>query len=96
MPKDKSTAGPMRTQPIERASIIATPVLPMMPTAGKVKKAPQAKQKPTRTDDVLAVKPKITRRNSLRKQGEALQGQVRELISRSKARRYDSPSTVKR
>jgi hypothetical protein len=74
MPKDKSTAGPMRTQPIERASIIATPVLPMMPTAGKVKKAPQSKQKPTRTDGVRVAKAKITRRNSLRKQREALQG----------------------
>jgi hypothetical protein len=74
MPKNKSTAGPMRTRPIERASIIATPVLPMVPTAGKLKKAPQPKQKPTRTDDVRAAKAKITRRNSLRKQREALQG----------------------
>jgi hypothetical protein len=74
MPKGKSTAGPMRTQPIGRAAIIATPVQPKMPTVGKVKKAPQPKQKPTRTDDVRAAKAKITRRNSLRKQREALQG----------------------
>jgi hypothetical protein len=35
MLKNKPTTGPMRTQPIERASIMPTPVLPMMPTAGK-------------------------------------------------------------
>jgi hypothetical protein len=58
MPKGKSTAGPMRTQPIGRAAIIATPVQPKMPTVGKVKKAPQL-QKPTRTDDVRAAKAKI-------------------------------------
>jgi hypothetical protein len=74
MSKDKSTTGPMRIQPIERAAIIATLVLPIVPTAGKLKKAPQPKQKPTRTDDVRAAKAKITRRNSLRKQREALQG----------------------
>jgi hypothetical protein len=74
MPKDKSTAGPMRTQPIERATIIATPVQPKMPWVGKVKKVPQPKQKPTRTDEVRAAKAKITRRNSLRKQRESLQG----------------------
>jgi hypothetical protein len=73
MHKDKSTAGPMRMQPIERAEIIATPVLPIVPKAGKVKKA-QPKQKPTRAEDVRAAKAKITRRNSLRKQREALQG----------------------
>jgi hypothetical protein len=37
MPKNRPTTGPMRTQPIERASIMPTPVLPMMPTAGKAK-----------------------------------------------------------
>jgi hypothetical protein len=74
MSKSKPTAGPMRMQPIERVSIIATPVLPMMPSAGKVKKAPQSKQEPTRTDGVRVAKAKITRRNSLRKQREALRG----------------------
>jgi hypothetical protein len=74
MPKNKPTAGPMRTQPIDRSSIIATPVLPMMPSAGKVTKAPQSKQKPTRTDGVRVAKAKITRRNSLRKQRDALKG----------------------
>jgi hypothetical protein len=34
MPKNKPTAGPMRTQPIERASIMPTPVLPMMDANG--------------------------------------------------------------
>jgi hypothetical protein len=37
--KIKPTAGPMRTQPVERVSTMPTPVLPMMPTAGKVGKA---------------------------------------------------------
>jgi hypothetical protein len=74
MSKNKPSAGPMRMQPIERASIIATPVLPMMPSAGKVKKAPQPKQKPTRTDGVRVAKAKIIRRNSLRKQRDALRG----------------------
>jgi hypothetical protein len=73
MSKDKATAGPMRTQPIERAAIFATPVLPIVPKPGKAKKA-QPKQKPTRAEDVRAAKAKITRRNSLRKQREALQG----------------------
>jgi hypothetical protein len=56
MPKDRSTTGPMRTQPIERASIIATPVLPVVPTAGKMKKA-QPKQKPTRNLGRLPTRP---------------------------------------
>jgi hypothetical protein len=73
MSKDKLTAGPMRTQPIERAALIATPVLPIVAKAGKKKKA-QPKQKPTRVEEVRAAKAKITRRNSLRKQREALQG----------------------
>jgi hypothetical protein len=68
----KPTAGPMNMQPIERTSIIATPVLPMMPAAGKVKTALHPKQKPTRTDGVRAATAKITRRNSLRKQRAAL------------------------
>ena len=74
MSKNMPTTGPMRTQPIERTSIIATPVLPMMPTAGKVKKAPKPKQKPARIDGVRVAKAKITRRNSLRKQRDALRG----------------------
>ena len=72
MPKDKLTTGPMRTQPTERASIISTPVLPMMPTAGKLKKSAQPKPEPTRADEVRAAKARITRRNSLRKQRAAL------------------------
>jgi hypothetical protein len=74
MPKNKPTAGPMRTQPIERALILQTPVLPMMPTAGKAKTSTELKQKPTRADGVRAAKAKITRRNSLRKQRDALRG----------------------
>jgi hypothetical protein len=74
MPKNKPTTGPMRTQPIERASIMPTPVLPMMPTAGMAKTAITPKQKPTRADGVRVAKAKIARRNSLRKQRDALRG----------------------
>lgn len=45
MPKNKPTAGPVRTQPIECASKIATPVLPMMPTAGKIEEGRTTKAK---------------------------------------------------
>jgi hypothetical protein len=73
MPKDKSIAGPMRTQSIERAATAATPALPMMPTAGKLKKPARAKPpQPTRNDGVRVAKAKISRRNSLRKQREAM------------------------
>ena len=74
MPRNKPTAGPMRTQPIERASIMPTPVLPVMPTAGKVETSMVPKQEPTRADGVRAAKAKIARRNSLRKQRDALRG----------------------
>jgi hypothetical protein len=74
MPKNELTAGPMRTQPIEHDSTIATQVLPVMPSAGKVEKAPQSKQEPTRADGVRVAKAKITRRNSLRKKRAALRG----------------------
>jgi hypothetical protein len=74
MPKNRATAGPMRTQPIERASIMPTPVLPMMPTAGKAKTSMEPEQKPTRADGVRVAKAKITRRKSLRKQRDALRG----------------------
>jgi len=74
MPKIKPTAGPMRTQPIERASTIPTPVLPMMPMAGKADKTAQPMRRPTRADGVRVAKAKITRRNSLRKQRDALKG----------------------
>ncbi len=74
MPQDKLTIGPMRTQPLERASIMPSQVLPMMPTVGRLKKASQPKQKPTRTEALRAAKARITRRSSLRKQREALKG----------------------
>jgi hypothetical protein len=76
MPKIKPTAGPMRTQPVERVSTMLTPVLPMMPTAGKVGKTPQPKRTPTRIEAVRAAEAKITRRNSLRKQRDAPEGLV--------------------
>jgi hypothetical protein len=74
MPKNKKTAGPMRTQPIERASTLPTPVLPMMPTAGKVAMPPQPKKKPARAEAVRVAKAKMTRRNSLQKQRDVLKG----------------------
>jgi len=61
MAKIKPTVGPMRTQPVERVSTMPTPVLPMMPTAGKVGKTAQPKQKPTRADGVRVAKAKIMR-----------------------------------
>jgi hypothetical protein len=74
MSKDKPTAGPMRTQPIERASIMPTPALPMLPAAGKAKTSKEPRQESTRADQVRVAKAKITRRNSLRKQRDALKG----------------------
>lgn len=74
MPKDKSISGPMRTQSIAREATAATPALPMMPTAGKQKKPARPKPQPTRTDGVRVAKAKISRRNSLRKQREAMRG----------------------
>jgi hypothetical protein len=76
MPKNKSIAGPMTTQPIERAGCVATPALPMMPTTGKLKltRAAQTTKQSTRADGLRVAKAKISRRNSLRKQREALRG----------------------
>jgi hypothetical protein len=66
-----TVTGPMKTQPVEHAANITTPVLP---TGGKSKNPPQPKKKRTRTEAVRVAKAKITRRNSLRKQREALRG----------------------
>jgi hypothetical protein len=78
MPKSKPTIGPMRTQPGERTSIMPTQVLPAMPAAGKKSAAAQRKQepkqKPTRSEAVRTAKARISRRNSLQKQREALRG----------------------
>jgi hypothetical protein len=76
MPKAKSTAGPMRMQPFERESIRLTPIQPVMPTGGEVVANPQAKKKPIsmREEAVRVAKAKLTRRNSLRKQRDALRG----------------------
>jgi hypothetical protein len=75
MPKSSQPIGPMRMQPNEHASIMAIRLQPMMPT--QVKKAPQPKQKPTRTEAVQAAKATMTRRASLRKQREALRDKSR-------------------
>jgi len=70
MPKSKSpSTGPMRMQPVQRGSILPTP---MMPTARTAAKTPAPKQQPTRTEAIRAAKARITRRNSLRKHSEGL------------------------
>jgi hypothetical protein len=72
MTKTKSTStGPMRMQSIERASVMPTP---MMPIARKATKPAQPKKQPTRTEAVRSAKARITRRNSLQKQRDALKG----------------------
>ena len=68
MPKNKPITGPMRLQPIRDS------VIPMMSSVGKVKRAPQSKQEPTKTEAISVEKARITRLNSLRKQREALKG----------------------
>jgi hypothetical protein len=73
MPKNKPTSGPMKTQPIERVSIMPTPLKPMMPTVGlKAEKTLHPIEKTSRADAVRSAKANITRRNSLRKQREEL------------------------
>jgi hypothetical protein len=58
--KNKPTAGPMKTQPIERVSIMPTPVQSMMPTVGlKAKKKLQPIQKPSRVDAVRSAMRRI-------------------------------------
>jgi hypothetical protein len=64
--------GPMKTQPVERASNVTTPVLPIMPTGERLNKAPQPKKKRTRAEAMRVAKARISRRNSLRKQREAM------------------------
>jgi hypothetical protein len=73
MPDHKPKTGPMRTQPIEHASNVATPV-PMRPIDRNSKKALLPKEKLTRSEAVRATKARMTRLNSLRKQREALKG----------------------
>jgi hypothetical protein len=69
-----SSAGPMRTQPLQLGTI--QPSLPLMPSTSSKAKAqsrPLRKQL-TRAELIGAVKAKISRRNSLRKQRAALKG----------------------
>jgi hypothetical protein len=69
---ESSSAGPMRTHPLQLGSI--HPTQPFMPSAGtemKIQNRPQRKS-PSREDHAEAVKAKISRRNSLRKQRDAL------------------------
>jgi hypothetical protein len=71
MSKNKPAIGPMITQPIERPSILPTQVQPRLPHVG-VNKTPLPKQNPTMAEAVRAAKAEITRRESLRKQRQAL------------------------
>jgi hypothetical protein len=64
----------MRTQPVERASIMPTQVQPVMPSAERTKKVPKPKQKPTRAQAVTVAKARIMRRKSLLAQRQALKG----------------------
>jgi hypothetical protein len=75
MPKSRPTTGPMTNQPNEHASIVPVQVQPARPT--QATKAPQPKQKATRTEAVHAAKATMTRRASLRKQREALRDKSR-------------------
>jgi hypothetical protein len=67
-----SSAGPMRTQPLQLGSI--QPTQPFMPSASpEMKVQNRAPQKDrSRSEQIDAVKAKISRRNSLRKQRAAL------------------------
>jgi hypothetical protein len=69
-----SSAGPMRTQPIQLGTM--QPTLPLMPRASSESKAKDRapRKRLTRAQLVDAVKAKISRRNSLRKQRAALKG----------------------
>jgi hypothetical protein len=71
IPKNKPATGPMKTQPIERPSILSTQVRPTLPAVG-VNRTPLAKQQPTRAEAVRAAMAEITRRESLRKQRLAM------------------------
>jgi hypothetical protein len=64
----------MRTQPLQLGTI--QPSLPLMPSARPEAKAQsRPTRKPlTRAERISAVKAKISRRNSLRKQRAALKG----------------------
>ena len=71
MPQRKPTTGPMKTQPFELSSAMPMQTLS---TAGRKTSAAQPKQIATRLEAVRTAIAKITRRNSLRKQREALKG----------------------
>jgi hypothetical protein len=69
MLRNNPVIGPMKTQPVERAANAPTLM------GKKLTKAPQPERKPTsRNEAVLVAKANITRRNSLRKQREAMKG----------------------
>jgi hypothetical protein len=73
MPKTgPSSAGPMRTQPLTRDSI--QPTQPFMPSAGREAKLQDSPSRtsPSKAEQVDAAKAKISRRNSLPKQRDAL------------------------
>jgi hypothetical protein len=67
-----SSAGPMRTQPVQLGTM--QPSLPLMPSASPEMKAQKRipKKRSTRAEQIGAAKAKISRRNSLRTQRAAM------------------------
>src|ERR1700724_1286923 len=68
MAKSKPPTRPMRIQPIDRGLTMPTP----MATAGAAKKGTRVKRPPTQVDETRAAEARITLRNSLKKQRDAL------------------------
>jgi hypothetical protein len=74
---EPSSAGPMRTQPLQLGSIHPTqPFMPSVDSELKIKNG-LPRKKLSRAERVAAVKAKISRRNSLRKQRAALKSSAR-------------------
>ena len=73
MPKSKSITGPMNTQPVGSTSTMPTP---MKPAIGSSHQGAKPEQKSARTEAVRIAKAKLSRRNSLSMQREALRGNL--------------------
>ena len=73
MPKSKSIIGPMKTQPVGSTSTMPTP---MKPAIGSSHQDAKPKRKSARTEAIRIAKAKLSRRNSLSMQREALRGNL--------------------
>jgi hypothetical protein len=72
-PPQSDSTGPMGIQPVERGPTAPTQMLPMMPGTQTAAKPPAPEKKQgTRADAMRAALARIARRNSLRKQRDAL------------------------